>query len=98
MSVRLSKKIPPKRITIVIDQKTEAKLREMQGQLISLEGKNFSFSKVINLLLLAGILQAPKLSCSEWFEIRSIMNKKSIALSKITSKDCVENFGLSDWR
>ena len=40
MASRLFGKLKLSRVTVVIDQKTEKKLREIQGNIIATEGKN----------------------------------------------------------
>jgi len=83
------------RITIVIDQKTEKKLREIQGNIIATEGKNFSFSRTVNTILLAGISQMPKITSNEWRHIRSFIDKKEYEFDPLDEKEYMDNYTTS---
>lgn len=74
----------PSRRTIVLDGQIEAKLRELQGQLIASEGKNYSLSKILNLLLLGGIFATSKLDSDEWRIIQEFAKGNKISLRGIT--------------
>jgi hypothetical protein len=87
-------KIPSKepiRLTIVIDSEVESKLRELHGQIISSESKNFSFSKIVNMVLLAGIVSADKLDNCDWYLLKSLIDGKKIFLDEFTGRDYITN-------
>jgi len=92
MEVQSYKKTTPSRITIVLDGEIESKLREIQGQLISSHNKGFSLSKIINMVLLSGMLGANKLTGDEWRIIRTLTKKRRICLSGLSVSDFVEMF------
>ena len=70
---------------------TQEKLMELQGNLISSERKNFSFSKIVNMVLVAGLMGSAKLSSSEWTMIRSIVYGKKIVIEELPTKEYVVN-------
>ncbi len=95
MASRLFGKLRLKRVTVVIDQKTEKRLREIQGNIIALEGKNYSFSKTVNTILVGGISQMPKISSYEWSHIRSFIDKKEYELDALKDEEYMETYNTS---
>ena len=81
----------PIRLTIVIDPEVESKLRELHGQIISSESKNFSFSKIVNMVLLAGIVSADKLDNRNWYLLKSLIDGKKVSLDEFTGRDYITN-------
>lgn len=75
----------PKRLTIVIDPEIDSKLREIHGQLIAADSKNYSFSKIVNMMLLAGIMSAEQLDHEHWHTIKSTLEHKKMKLDYIPS-------------
>lgn len=90
MIKQTSKKIA-NRLTIVIDDMMENKLHELQGNLIISERKNFSLSKIINMVLVAGLMASDKLTSSEWTMIRSIVYGKKVIIEELPTKEYVVN-------
>jgi len=84
-------KTSPNRLTIVIDGDVQEKLMELQGNLITSERKNFSFSKIVNMVLVAGLMGSDKLSSAEWTLIRSIVYGKKIVIEELPTKEYVVN-------
>jgi hypothetical protein len=80
---------PPKRLTIVIDSEIESKLREIHGQLIATDSKNYSFSKVVNIMLLAGIMSAERLDQQQWHTIKTSLEHKKIRLDEVMSREYI---------
>lgn len=97
MASRLFGRLRLKRVTVVIDQKTEKKLREIQGNIIASEGKNYSFSKTVNTILLAGISQMPKITSYEWSQIRSFIDKKEYEFDALKDEVYMETYNTSRW-
>lgn len=85
------RKIPPSRLTIVIDGDMQEKLRELQGNLITSERKNFSLSKIVNMVLVAGLMASDKLDSTEWTMIRSIVYGKKVIMEELPTKEYVIN-------
>lgn len=90
MSNQISNKTT-NRLTLVIDDVMEDKLRELQGNLITSERKNFSLSKIVNMVLVAGLMASDKLSSSEWTTIRSLVYGKKVIISELPTKEYVVN-------
>jgi hypothetical protein len=80
---------PPKRLTIVIDSEIDSKLREIHGQLIAADSKNYSFSRVVNLMLLAGIMSAERLDHQQWHMIKSALEHKKIRFEEFISSEYI---------
>lgn len=95
MASRLFGRLRLKRVTVVIDEKTEKKLREIQGNIIATERKNYSFSKTVNTILLAGISQMPKITSYEWSHIRSFIDKKEYELDALKDEEYMETYNTS---
>jgi len=77
----------PKRLTIVINPEIDSKLREIHGQLIAADSKNYSFSKVVNMMLLAGIMSAEQLDHQHWHIIKETLEHKKMRLDEIPSRE-----------
>ena len=94
VSKRARKTVQKERRTITIDVDLEAKLRDLQGQLIMVGRKNWSLSAILNGVILAGIVGSPKLSKDDWKIIKLFLKKKDVNLRRYTIKDYIKN--LSD--
>ena len=79
------------RRTITIDKDLEAKLRDLQGQLIMSGNKNWSLSAILNGVVLAGIICSPKLGKEDWKIIKLFLKKNNVNLKRYTIKDYIEN-------
>lgn len=98
MSKYISKQSPSKRLTIIIDSDMEEKLRELQGNLIISERRNFSLSKIVNMVLVTGLMASDKLSSHEWAIIRSIVYGKKVIIDEMPTKEYVINLAvMGEW-
>ena len=79
------------RRTITIDKDLEAKLRDLQGQLIMSGNKNWSLSAILNGVVLAGIICSPKLGKEDWKIIKLFLKKNNVNIKRYTIKDYIEN-------
>jgi len=75
------------RITISINAEVEAKLKEIQQHLSLIDEKPQSMSKVINMVLVAGIIGSSKLSAYEWVIIKSFTQGKRIELKTTVGEE-----------
>lgn len=91
MSRYISRKSPSKRLTIVIDEIMEEKLRELQGSLITSERRNFSLSKIVYMVLVSGLMASDRLTAQEWMTVRSIVHGKRAVIDQIPSREYVVN-------
>jgi hypothetical protein len=71
MESQTFKKIPSKRRTLVIDTQIESILRNLQGELIRTEKKNYSLSRLVNIVLMTGFIGSKYMSLDEWSKIRN---------------------------
>lgn len=79
------------RRTITIDKDLEAKLRDLQGQLIMAGNKSWSLSAILNGVILAGIIGSSKLGKEDWKIIKSFLKKNNVNLKRYPIKDYIEN-------
>ena len=79
------------RLTITIYKNVNAKLRDLQGELIMDGNKNWSFSAILNCVILAGIIGSPKLGKNDWKIIKSLLSKNNVSLKRFPVNDYVEN-------
>ena len=79
------------RITISMNSQVEAKIMEIQQHLTKIDGKPQSISKVINTVLVAGIVGSSKLSVYEWTVIMSFIKGKRIDLEAATGEEYLSN-------
>lgn len=71
------------RITISLDNKIEQKIKELQISLGQYSGKQWSTSKMINILLYAGILSEGKLHINEWSKIQNLLRGDHTSLNEV---------------
>lgn len=94
----MSHKTSARRLTIVIDGELESKLREIQGQLISADRASFSLSRTVNMIILAGLMSADKLTAREWNIIKSTLGGKKLNLEEIKTREYLANLtALGQW-
>lgn len=78
-----------KRCTIILEPEIESKLREIQAKLIIEDGKGYSFSKVINMILLTGIISVESLDYKQLYMIKTMMGRKDISLNEFINREHV---------
>lgn len=71
------------RITIMMDEDIQTKIKELQANLIESQNKYFSYSKVLNMVLLAGLLASEKLNREDWIFLRYYERNNKINQGKI---------------
>ena len=64
------------RITISLEKEIEEKVKELQETLAKYSGKGVSTSKIINSLVIAGLLSTNRLHVVEWSKIRDFFDGK----------------------
>ena len=64
-------------------------LLELKGKLLQKTHQDFSISSLVNLLTIAGLSSAHKLSSREWKDIKSSVKEKRIRISGSTIQSCV---------
>lgn len=79
------------RLSISINPEIEEKLVEIQQRMIQIDGKPHSMSKVINTVLVAGIVGSSKLNAYEWSLIKSISKGKRIELNLTVGEEYTTN-------
>lgn len=81
----------PKRITISLNRDIEKNLVKLQ-ELMALEtGKGWSFSKIINTLLLVSILNPDRLYNNEWVLVKNFSDGKRLPLIDTKINEYVTN-------
>lgn len=68
------------RRTITIYPDIEAKLRDIQTELMKATNKNWSLSTIVNIVLLAGLIGSDGLIEEDWDMIKSFTERKSLGL------------------
>ena len=84
------------RKTISIDKEIEAHLRDIQSTFIKVDTKSWSMSKIINMVLLSGMINSNQLSINDWNQLRSYMHGSKLDLKDADSRIYVENTLLVD--
>lgn len=74
-----------------MNTQVEAKLQEIQQYLARISGKSQSMSKVINMVLVAGIIGSSKLSVHDWVVIKSFIKGRRIELGTATGEEYLTN-------
>lgn len=68
------------RKTISIDGEIEVMLRELQSNFIRSDSKSWSLSRIVNLVLLSGLVGSNELSVDNWQLIKSYLDGKKMHL------------------
>lgn len=71
------------RITIMMDEDIQGKIRGPQANLTESQDRYFSYSKVLNMVLLAGLLASEKLNRDDWIFLRSYGRNNKLNQGKI---------------
>ena len=79
------------RITISLEKRIETKIQELHKSLSSYTGEQWSMSKVINMLLLSGLLAHDSLSLTNWQMIKGFGDGMTIDLDQVDIGDYVAN-------
>lgn len=79
------------RITISLEKTIEPKLQELQKLLSSFASEQWSMSKVINMILLGGLLAHSKLGLQDWQMIKGFGDGRSISLEDIDISEYIAN-------
>ena len=62
------------RITISLDKEIEEKLKDIQNQFSLFNGEYWSLSRIINMVLVGGILGSKVLKFCDWYTIKRFMD------------------------
>jgi len=79
------------RITISVEGVIEEKLKEIQRYLFSYTGEEWSMSKVINMILLGGILADKRLGIQDWYAIKKFTEGSYTAISDVEVANYIIN-------
>ena len=79
------------RLTISVHKEVEDKIKEIQYNLYKVDKKSYSTAKVINMVLVAGIIGSSKLSAYDWAVIKSLITGKRIDLREIGAEEYATN-------
>ncbi len=79
------------RRTVTINKTIESKLREIQASLIKATHKDCSFTTVVNLLILGGLIGSDNFDKQVWLTLRRYAENKMIDLSEDIPCDFVRN-------
>ena len=74
--------------TFMLDKRLEKKLRYIYGQLITTDEKNWSLSKIINLLLLHSLITSSTPTDIEF--IKSFLDGKNLNFDKKIMEDIIQ--------
>lgn len=91
MSKKLQSNKKMIRITISLNDQIQEKLFDLQKYLIKKNNKPHSISKIINTVLVAGILSSTKLSIYDWGVVKSFLDGKKIDLKEMAADEYVTN-------
>lgn len=84
-----SKMKKTKRITVSLEEGIDEKISQLQIHLSDIAGEEWSMSKIINMLLLCGILSQDKLSGVDFETIKGFTDGSKIRLVDISMKSYV---------
>ena len=79
------------RRTIILEDAIEEIIKKLQKELVEKNGKPYSLTKIINTLLVAGMISSEKLTISDWFELKKYFQNKRIAYDEELMKVFLEN-------
>jgi len=79
------------RITIILEDTIEGIIKRLQKELVEKNGKPYSLTKIINTLLVAGMMASEKLTISDWFELKKYFQNERITYDEKLMKVFLEN-------
>lgn len=79
------------RVTISLEREIQEKIRMLHSLMSTYGDEDWSISKVINMLLLGGIIASEKLSMQEWDVIKKFASGKPLSLDEIRVENYVRN-------
>ena len=88
---RCSKEGKTIRFTVCLEQKIESKIKELHESLVPYMKEGWSMSKVINMLLLSGLLANEKLGIQDWHTIERFVNGTSPNIEQVDVKEFLRN-------
>ena len=68
------------RRTVTIDKRIEDKLRDLQASLITSTHKDWSFTKIVNLVVLGGLLASRDFDERTWHRLKNFLEGNDINL------------------
>jgi len=86
-----SHKRKTKRITISIEGQIEQKIETMSEMVSQYTGEDWSMSKIVNMLLLGGILAPQKMNTHDWNNIKRFAEGKTLDLESVSIEEYVSN-------
>jgi len=72
------------RITISLDDEIEMKLKEIQNTISLFTTENWSLSRVINMVLVGGLVGSKELKICDWYTIKKFMDGEEKKLDEIS--------------
>jgi hypothetical protein len=79
------------RITISVEGRIEAKISNLHELMSAHSGNRFSMSKVINMLLLGGILASQRMTTQDWYVMKRFADGQRLELEEFVLEDYVSN-------
>lgn len=77
------------RMTITLNDIIEGKLREIQGGYIAASKQDWSFTTIVNMVLLGGLIGAEKFGKKQWGIIDSFLKEEKLALELEAGTDSI---------
>jgi len=79
------------RITISVEDRIESKISQLHNLMSSHCGNKFSMSKVINMLLLGGIMTSQRMTTQDWHAMKRFTDGQKLELEEFTLEDYISN-------
>ena len=79
------------RRTIIIEGTMEEIIKKMQKEIVKKNGKQQSRTKIVNTLLVAGMMASMKFTFSDWFELKKYFENKKIEYDEESIGRFLEN-------
>ena len=79
------------RRTIIIEETMEEIIKKMQKEIVKKNGKQQSRTKIVNTLLVAGMMASVKFTFSDWFELKKYFENKKIEYDEESIERFLEN-------
>jgi len=84
------------RRTIIIEETIEEIIKKMQNELVKKNGKRQSRTKIVNTLLVAGMMASVKFTFTDWFELKKYFENKKIEYEEESIEKFLENLSATD--
>lgn len=82
------------RVTITLNDFLQKELRKIQGKLIQDTGEDWSFTAIVNMVILGGLIGSERLKKKDWDVIQGFISEEKLSLDVEAGIDSLASYAL----